>query len=153
MFLKFRYINIGLNHRINQYFSLGIFICTFLYIYFALCYIVYDIFTISPVFLWTKDFFLQHVTRPFIFTNYISLFFIQFFTTRFAGALILSFLATLFFIVFRKILSGAMNFMKKNRAVSMIKTNILIGYQHGSLIRKLIPPSHQGNHQHITFNL
>lgn len=97
--------NIGLNHRINQYFSLGIFICTFLYIYFALCYIVYDIFTISPMFLWTKDFFFQHVTHPFIFTNYISLFFIQFFTTRFAGALILSFLATLFFIVFRKILN------------------------------------------------
>jgi hypothetical protein len=84
--------------------TIGIFLISFICFYNFLCFIPYDIYAVSPLFLWTPNFFLDHITPSFEFNNYISLFFIQFFYSRLTAAIVFALLITILFLTYRLLL-------------------------------------------------
>ena len=99
--------NYGGNHLLlsfNNIIPIGLFLSLIFCFYNYLNFVSYDIYAISPLFLWTTDFFLEHLKNSFSFNNYLSLFFIQFFYSRLIASIIIAFLLTVLFITFRHFL-------------------------------------------------
>ncbi len=90
----------------NKYIiPISIFLFSALCLYNYLNFIPYDLYAVSPLFLWTSGFFIEHITNSFAFSNYLSLFFIQFFYSKFLASLVIAFLLTALFITCRRFFS------------------------------------------------
>ena len=89
------------NRHIDLFVPIGLFIFLIFCFFNYLNFVAYDIYAVSPLFLWTSNFFIEYIKDYFMFNNYLSLFFVQFFHFRIAASIVMAFLFTALFITSR----------------------------------------------------
>ena len=94
-----------MNYISKNLFSIGVFLFSIFCFYNYLNFVPYNIYAVSPLFLWTYDFFLEHITNSFVFNRYLTSFFIQFFYSKLTASIVIAFLITALFITYHRLLS------------------------------------------------
>ncbi len=90
--------------HINKFIPVGLLIFLIFCFFNCLNFVAYDIYAVSPLFLWTSNFFVEHTKECFMFNKYLSLFFVQFFHFRIAASIVMGCLFTALFIISRHFL-------------------------------------------------